>query len=203
MRTITINLYRFDELSAEAKERAREWYRESILDASDFSSVIEDAARIGELFGIDFSTYGKLNRPPIYWSGFYSQGDGACFVGRYRYMKGALRAVKEEAPMDVRLHGIVMRLQGIQKNNSYQIVADVKQRGRYSHAYSTDIDVEHQDGKVLADGSEREVISCLRDFMNWIYGNLEKEYEYLCSNENIDDFFLSNEYEFTENGKAA
>ena len=43
----------------------------------------------------------------------------------------------------------------------------------------------------------------LRDFMNWIYQQLENEHDYLLSDEYVDDTIRANEYEFTENGKRA
>lgn len=47
MRTKTIKLYQFDELSDEAKEKARDWYREVGFDYEWYDSTYEDAARVG------------------------------------------------------------------------------------------------------------------------------------------------------------
>ena len=48
-RIIEKTLYQFAELSDEAKEKAREWYR-STADSNDLDSVIEDFARIAGVF---------------------------------------------------------------------------------------------------------------------------------------------------------
>lgn len=46
MKTKTINLYEFDELSDEAKDRARDWYRQG-LDYEWWEWTYDDAERIG------------------------------------------------------------------------------------------------------------------------------------------------------------
>ena len=59
----------FDELSDEAKERAREWYRQGNCDDSFWSEcTIDDAKEIGKYMG--------MNVDKVYFSGFWSQGDG-------------------------------------------------------------------------------------------------------------------------------
>ena len=40
-------IYEFDELTAKAKEKAREWFREHALEDEWWDSVYEDAARVG------------------------------------------------------------------------------------------------------------------------------------------------------------
>lgn len=43
----------------------------------------------------------------------------------------------------------------------------------------------------------------LRDYMRWIYKQLEKEHEYQNSNEVVDETITINEYEFDEDGNRA
>lgn len=71
-------VYKFDELSDSAKEKAREWFRGT--DCQDFhdvhgESVIEDFCEIAGHLGFDISA------DDVEWSGFSSQGDGASFTG--------------------------------------------------------------------------------------------------------------------------
>ena len=46
-------------------------------------------------------------------------------------------------------------------------------------------------------------ISCwdFKAFARWYYRQLENEYEYLNSDESVDDLIRANEYTFTESGK--
>jgi hypothetical protein len=71
--------------------------------------------------------------PCIYFSGFSSQGDGACFEGTYRYKKGSVKAIKAHAPQDKELHRIAKGLQEAQRPTRYSITANIKHRGRYYH----------------------------------------------------------------------
>jgi hypothetical protein len=89
MRTIQTTVYRFSELSEEAKEKSIETNRDINCGDSFWSEcVIEDAKEQAKTIGIDIDH--------IYYSGFSSQGDGACFDGRYLYKAGAVKAMQAE-----------------------------------------------------------------------------------------------------------
>jgi len=192
--TTTRTLYKFDELSDEAKEKAIERYRENNLDYDWYDFVYDDAITIGKLMGI------KIDR--IYFSGFSSQGDGACFEGEYFYNAGSVKAIKDYAPQDETLHRIAKDLQNIQRKTFYHLYAYVKHSGHYYHENCTNIDVRN-DVQELTDEQEQGIKDCLRDFMRWIYKQLESEYDYLQSDEQIRETIQANEYEFTEDGKWA
>ena len=205
MRTISKEVYLFEELSDDAKEKARDWYREGNLDYDWWDFMFEDFATIGNLLGIEFDTRpvklmggGTRYDPCIYFSGFWSQGDGACFEGRYSYNKGALKKIKEHAPNDKVLHEIASSLQEIQKLNFYGAYARITHRGNYNHSYSMTIDVDRDDASVVG---EDDLVQCMRDFADWMYRQLEKEYEWLNSDEVVDESIIANEYEFDEEGE--
>ncbi len=193
--TIVRDLYQFSELSEAAKEKARDWYREGMyLYNYDFECVIEDAKIIGALIGINIAK--------VFYSGFCSQGDGACFEGSYSYKKGSVKLIKDYAPLDVKLHAIAETLQAIQKRNFYKLTAKVKQSGFYMHSNCTDIEVM-KDNDWPTNDDDKEIKEALKDFMNWIYRQLDMQNDYINSNESIDDNIEANEYEFLENGKRA
>lgn len=210
MKQRTINVYDYDELSEKAQERAREWWRDG-LDYEWWDCVYEDAADIAALFGLDIRTKlvklmngGTRYDPAIYFSGFWNQGDGACFEGEYRYKKGAMKAVKSHAPLDKDLHEIVQGLQEVQKRYFYAIQATTAQQGRYYHEYSMDIRIwmdEDVTCQTLRDNDEETVRGCLRDFASWIYRHLRKEWEWLNSEENVEEGIRANEYEFDIDGR--
>ena len=134
--TVTHTLYRFEELSARAKENARDWWRE--LEQMDFEPDYADFEAIANILGIEFDAKpikllggGTRYQPTIYWSGFSSQGDGACFEGCYRYAKGASKAIRDYAPKDERLHAIADNLQEIQSKAFYRWEARCQHRGIY------------------------------------------------------------------------
>jgi len=197
---------KFNELSDDAKDKAREWWRTDL--PFDTEYIIDDAADIAALFGLDIrqtpkhNTAGGINWvPTVYWSGFWNQGDGASFDGKYKYKAGGLKAVKAHAPKDETLHRIVQRLQDVQRRYSYNLRADVKQNGRYCHEMTMGIDVTHYRDREVERDDEEEIIDCLRDFARWIYRQLEAEWEYQNSDEAVDEALIANEYEFDEDGK--
>jgi len=195
MRVKEIKLYKFDELSEEAKEKAIEkLYDINVDDSYWYECTIDDAKEIGKLMGIDISN--------IYFSGFSSQGDGACFEGKYTYRKNSVKELKAYAPQDEVLHTIVKDLYKIQKSAFYRLYARVKHRGHYSHEYCTEIDVYNDENDEQETTKEQEdgLTEVLRDFMRWIYRTLQKEYEYQTSQESIIETIKANEYEFTEDG---
>lgn len=207
--TKTITLYSYDELPTEAaKEKARDWWKEDVDVSYEF--VYTDAATVASLMGIEidqreYKTVGGSTRtkPKIWWRGFWSQGDGACFEGTYRYRKGSVKAVKDHAPQDKELHRIAEGLMRVQKNHYYRLRAKVKQSGFYSHSGCTDIEVyDENDPYKNIGAAEGEITKLLRDFMDCIYGQLKAEYEYQTSDEVVAEL-LSNDphYTFTASGK--
>lgn len=194
-RTASKEIYTFAELSEEAKEKARDWYRAGGFDYEWWDFVFEDAKTVGALIGIEIDN--------IYFSGFASQGDGAQFVGSYAYKRGALAAVKAYAPSDATLAGIAANLQDLQRRNFYALSASVSSRGHYSHEYCTDISVHDKRAynDTASDDAADGIAEFLRDFMRWIYKQLESEWGYLNSAESIDEAITANEYEFTADGE--
>lgn len=208
MKTISVNLYSFSELSESAKQKARDKYREwSDYFYADF--VIEDAKNIADILGIEFDTRsvplmnGKTrSEPVVYYSGFYHQGSGASFAGSYKYKKGAKKAILKYAPQDSELHRIADELQAIQKRNFYSLRASISQSGRDCHEYSMSVDCSNwlDDYREISDSDCEDVLELMRDFARWIYSQLQAEYEYRMSDECIDETLEANEYEFLEDG---
>ena len=207
-------LYYFDELSDTAKERAREWYREASAGDNFFSeSVIEDAVQCAEIFGIDIRTRsvklmggGTRFEPCVYWSGFWSQGDGACFEGTWSW-KDCSKAIRDHAPQDTDLHALADTLSALPYGPGWS--ASIKYRGHYSHSWCMDVsvsfdDLHYGDGDELPQADftagEDVVTQAMRDFADWIYRRLEAEYEWVNADEQVDETIRANEYDFTEDG---
>ncbi|MBS0482844.1 MAG: antitoxin of toxin-antitoxin stability system [Proteobacteria bacterium] len=207
---IETTVYRLDELSDAAKDNARAWYREDGFDYDWYDSVFEDFQRIAEILGICLKTRsvrlmggGTWQQPQIAFTGFWSQGDGASYQAFYAFRKNATREIREHAPQDTRLHAIADDLLAIQRRNFYQLRADVSHRGRYSHEYCMAISVE-RDSPTWQDmtaDAEDAVIEALRDLARWLYRQLEREYQYLSSDEAVDETITANQYTFTETGR--
>jgi hypothetical protein len=196
MRTITVEktLYTFNELSDTAKDTAR-----TALDTFEFQAecTLEDFTSIANLMGF-------YDVKPRY-SGFWSQGDGASFTGRYKYAKGGAKAVKEYAPQDVELHRIAQGLQDLQARYFFQLTANLTQgtnSNLYAHEFTISIDVE-QDGASVNIETEKEFTELARALMKWLYRALEAAYDDCNTNEYILEHCEANGYEFDIKGNLA
>jgi len=205
-RTIEKTLYQFSELSDEAKEKAREWYR-STADSNDLDSVIEDFARIAEIIGIELDTHsvklyggGSRQDPDIYYSVSYSQSDYAALAGTWKYKKGAAKAIRQYAPADKVLHAIADDWQALNKRYFYRLRAVCSERRGSQYAevyrgYSSRYDEEAVDREI-----EREAENLVDRLASWLYNSLRAECDYQSSDEYVDELITSNEYEFDKNG---
>ncbi|MFH1379297.1 MAG: antitoxin of toxin-antitoxin stability system [bacterium] len=212
MRTQKIEIYKFNELSEDAKETARAWYREGGFDYPWYDYVYEDVNTIAGLFGLEINTRDiplvsekTIKEPCIYFRGFSSQGDGACYEGLYEYKKGGLKAVKDYAPVDTELHSIAADLQAIQRRYFYGIKASTKHSGMYYHEYCMNVDADffHPQGGYdysLAVEDHDAITDALRRFAKWIYKQLESSFDSMNTDEASDEMLEINEYEFTADG---
>ena len=208
-RIIETTVYRIDELSDEAREAARCWYRQAGLHDEWYDFVYEDFETICKILGVTLATTpvrlygsGTRDKPQIFWTGFDSQGDGASFAGRYSYTRGAARAIRAHAPKDTELHRIAEELQAIQRRNLYQLHASIRQSGRYCHEYSMAIEVERDSStwQPPTAGAEDTVIEALRDLARWLYRQLEREYEHQTSDDVVDEALSVNGLTFMADG---
>jgi hypothetical protein len=198
MEILTIKAYHFDELSNDAKENARNWFRENYPDYGWWDCVYDCFKEKAFNAGFDVDK--------IYFSGFWSQGDGAMF--EYSSIHNALRI---EFIKNLKLSP--MR-EGWLLNNTC-VSGSAKQSGRYYHNKSASHSIywEVDNGDLhwsknfhkwienYADAFEDYVVDKYDELCHELYSSLKKEYEYLVSDENIDETIRINEYLFTENGK--
>jgi len=206
--------YPFEELSAKAQEEAIEKHREMDVGYDWWDDDIDFHKEKLEEVGYD--------SPEIHFSGFWSQGDGASFSAKVDIRKlaennkdiaGILQKMK---PSDEEYQAAmadpvfkprpreevgddsedILTLDEIIDNLS----VSVNQSGRYSHSGTMSVDVEYPGGygdePNNLDELERAVHEDAVDRADEIYKNLQDQYEYLQSDENIKEMILANEYEF-------
>jgi len=216
MKIVEVTLYEFDELSDKAKEKARDWWRESeIMEFGGDDTLYEPAETAAKLLGIDFAQRevklmsGKSRYDSdIRWSGFSSQGDGLSFVGSYAYREGGVEAVKAEFGTDEELWRIAAGLVALQEKYGHKLEARITQSGHYLHKYTmsleSSLDLDSEAGEVeVPEDDDKALLDLMRDFADWIYKGLRAEYDYRLSDENVDESIRANEYTFRENGKRS
>lgn len=212
-------VYKFAELSAKAQERALAYFRESACEDSWwYESVYSDCAEIFDRLGIvserveswrNIST-GKSGKrtvkPDISFSGFWSQGDGASFVGSWYYKRGMLKAIRAYAPNDSELQEIAEGLQEMQRRTFYKLSARiVRTDSHYCHENTVrfEFELDVYSWRAISDDVTGGVENYMRRLMRWIYRQLEAEYNYQTSDEAIMETIDANEYEFDESGRLA
>ncbi len=209
-RIIETTVYTIDELSDEAREAARCWYRQQGLYDEWYDFVYEDFGTICGILGVTLATTpvrlyggGTRDKPRIMFSGFANQGDGASYEGWWSHARGSRKAIREHASSDEELHRIADVLQATAKCNFYQLNATVRHRGRYCHEYCMSIEVKRDSPtwQPPTDGAEDAVTEALRDLARWLYRQLEREYEHETSDETVDEIIAINEWSFLENGR--
>lgn len=213
----------FNELSDTAKDRARNWYREGNLEYDWYESIYESAEQAGAYLGIDLNQKPvKLMNgstrydPSIWFTGFYHQGSGSSYDATWQAsdVKGA--ALKADFAQNTELHRLADEFTRIATANP-EMTAMVKSdrdnciNVEVEHGETADERINELDYRspewhaqtVIDSGLEDSLIKTLRDFNRWIYRSLEKEYEWLNADEQVDESILSNECEFTEEGRIA
>ena len=183
MQTKIINTYNITELAPSAKERALEWLREG-LDYEWYDSVFDDAKKCASILGIEIGDI------------YFSMDVGACFNGRFSYAKGWKKALKEYAPIDTELLRIGQELQAIQKPFFYDLSGSIDCNERYKTTKA----VFHWSDNT-PESIESDLSQAFTDFAGWIYHNLEKQYGWLMSEEQLIENAQSNGYAFDSEGR--
>lgn len=198
MKQVTIETFKFNELSDEAKQTAIDQYRESDhLDYEWFDCSKSDFHSILEMIGFTNINSG--------FSGFCCQGDGANLTADYSYKAGCLKAIKQYAQNDSKLHDIVQGIVSHMKDYGYKLECHITRfNTRYEHSNTMSFDWNMQSGECVDwknDFTEDEINQLFRDLADWYYVKLEKENDYLNSDECISELLESNDYDYLELGK--
>lgn len=205
-----ILVYSFAELSEKVKERVLDEHRDSYVAHDWWDAVYEDAVECARCLGIEIEKKSRSGRlrdyedTAIYFSGFWSQGDGACFEGWYRYKPDAVDAIKAYAPKDEVLLDLAERLTKFQVQarlvDNYSLLASITTGNpSYSHSGTMTATVDDENGELgytdRAVFYENELTPIFREFADWIYTRLEQEYEYLTSDEVVAESLVDETFD--------
>lgn len=173
----------YDELSPDAKVTALNTATQWVSDNVYLEDVTEDFKAILRLLG-----YAQVHTD---YSGFYSQGDGACFDGYWNAKRFDYAGLREHAPKDTELHGLSLRLLGLTLQQPDGIGRVARYSGRYSGRYSHDKtmiseNIDSDDSQYDAK-FEAELLDISRALARWYYAQLEAENDYQNSDEAIHE----------------
>ena len=210
--------FRFETLSDRAKAAALDAIRHRDVDYDWWDNTYEDAVRMAAILGIEIGTEAHrypsghtVTTPKISFSGFGSQGDGACFSGSYSCAPEAIAKITAECN-DAKLLDLAMRLTTIQVAANIQygctVEAQITTSGNYLHSGTMNVETSYTDGidetfKTLdaLDVADAEITACMREFADWIYIQLESGHDYLTSDEHLSEYLTGDENLFDEDGK--
>lgn len=226
MRTIETTVYTFDELSDSAKEKALDNRRYYYVEGDNwwdwtYDDFIQGAALKG---------YSILPKD-IHFTGFCSQGDGACFAGSVRKTSEEVLALLPcDLAAKIKLHHAKCRLLEIDPINLELSAVIARGHSNYSHSNTMEIvEAEFADrnwsrcnmGPCFCSPNwpdvcdEREallrgvglvsltplLLEEAKGLADELYKSLEQEHEYLTSDECLAERFHDRGDEFTEDGK--
>ena len=196
MKTITktYDVYKYNELSKEAQQKVIEDNHDINIDyewyESDFECMIEELTKKG------------FDDANIFFSGFYSQGDGACFTANLNVKKL------------MKYYKLTTKYTNLLKK--YDIPGTVKaDNHQYCHSNVMYVDIELDaivDIKTLSiaqqdtlnDVEEElriKIFEIAKDEADKIHTTLQKTYEHLTSEDVIIETIKENEYVFLKDGK--
>ena len=183
MKKQTIEVYEFSELGKEAKEKARDEFRQYCLDYDWWDIIYEGIMEKAEEYGI------TLKDEDIQFTGFWCQGDGASFISKeinnYKFAEKAGIKVDKKV-----LDTIELYIDRTIMN--------------YSHENSVHATAVYNDLPSKYEKKAEELTDKLEEVKNMLctelYNNLENYYNELLSDEHVDEDIIANEYEFLKDG---
>lgn len=213
----------FSELSKDAQSKALDELRDLNVQYDGWhDDVIDQFKEDMEMLG--------LSDVEVSYSGFFSQGDGASFTAEVSdtevFMKEALGLESDEwldmgdgiKPKDeldaLRSDLLDIGFDTREKLTPENFIIQIRRTSsRYSHENTIegDVDIEDIPESIedefpfykYQDMIQNKVTNWAREKSKNLYRDLEKEYDYLTSDEVVKDSIEANDYLFTEDGKLA
>lgn len=186
MKQKTIILRNFDECSEELKAKILQNYRDINTNFEWWESVYDWKTEQATEKGFEIDR--------IYFSGFWSQGDGAMFEGRVidvtKFMDGINPHVKR-----------LLQSGLLSVSCSFKHYGHYYHEKSYQHSFDADCPGQYDNIWLELERVEQNITSAYENYCGEIYAALEKEYEYLTSDEIITETLQANKYLFNEQGK--
>jgi len=188
-------IYTYDELSAEAKQKAREWY------TSDNNHVPHD------WYEDVYNIFKEMHADPIgldieqmSFSGFYSQGDGAAIVQASIDLEKMINHIYTHDCPDKKHLLKLVRLEAF----TASVIPYNFGYSSYSHGQvSIDLNLNYNKLKratKLIDWFEKRLENKIKELEQQLYKDLESDYEGFSEDETVEDNIIANEYTFDEQG---
>lgn len=194
--------YKFSELCKADQDRLIDKHRDINTDYDWWDGVYDDW--IEKLEGLGFT------EPKIWFSGFSSQGDGACFDCSSMDIDKFLESNKVQMICIFFPHMEIVKMlsEGIHMSTeiiSHHYEHEHTRRMAFSYDYCVDLPaledyIEEKCGTGTVNAFEEFVESTRLKLCKELYRILEKQYDYLTSDEAIKETLQDQDWEYDENG---
>ena len=200
MRTITreYKIYKYEELTEEAKEKVKEWYLES-KNAEDFEYTLK----------CDLEAQG-LNNLKSYYRLSYCQGDGLCLYGSIEFeeIEKSTECLPEGTIKDLFYKGFnISDYKAISILKKYSKINFIHSDSHYCHKYTVDIDIEiEEESEKMYNFLEKTVNKLKNNIKEWYYKICDEyeqwgyDYFYKVEDEELKEYCDINNIEFYEDG---
>lgn len=190
--------FTYEQLSAEAQESAREWFRRDGPGYHWSSGVEDDAHKCGELLGISISHFSIEEPTYIRRCGRVS--------GSLRFRMDAHAAIKAYAPTETGLHQIAMDLQVAAI--TFRLHAGGHEVTDFYASFASNnagIYITATDGlEAMPEGLALKLLQNVEDaltaFELWLSSCVRAEFEEANKDAAIEDSIICNDYRFDEDG---
>lgn len=140
----------------------------------------------------------------IFYSGFYSQGDGLSFIGDFHAVD-MQKDITEEFPDEEKLNIFYKEIKAVSDRYEELSFSIRRNSRRYCHEKTVFINgFEYENDEVLDEEMVTEdqytMQGICRSLMRYFYRKLKKEYEYLTSDEAVFEALKANDMYFTDKG---
>lgn len=217
--------FAFADLDKRAKERAREQVREWRGEDWDGQDTTEDAVQCGRELGIYIETkdvcwsgFWCQGSGASFSGTYHYSADAQRAIKAHAATDETLHAIADDLhawanpPRTSFLGGELTLCEGAWSTAGEDTIpgATIRQSGREVHSGSMSVeldDPERDDEERAPEGSywwdvverEKELLAIMRRFADWIYRQLEAEYEYQTGDEAVDE--ECNDRQWTEEGE--
>lgn len=200
MRTIKTEttVYTYEELSDDAKSKARGWYREMDAQSGDTfwaEYPTEEFKETLKACGFELASGRSRRDDALYWT--TGRDGGAAFTASWAARNVNVDALMADRPTNTELHAILnfaKRLAG----------TDALAYGRtFCGRHFNQIDSEYNTGDDELNGDDRGELfeELCNDLAHHFYTELQNAEEYTQSDDCVAENIVANEYEFTEDGE--
>jgi RNAse (barnase) inhibitor barstar len=214
MKTVKVKVFEYSELNKDAQEKARQWYLDGNSNDDFWCDFIKEDFH-------SFLTKAGFNHIESCFTGFCSQGDGACFEFKGLDIKTFLTIPKDGISGDYTneyfdiLKSWKLSNKELLRNikRFHDVLYCKSERNSYGYHYAHSktryasvvfgpySQRTFKRAEKFTNEFQEALTELMRSLADCYYKNLDSQWDYINSEESIKESIEANEYTFTKNGE--